>query len=149
MSVRYSHTNIVSHDPERLGAFYVEVFGCVRTGPDRVLEEEWIGRGIGMPGARVHGFHLRLPGHGEAGPTLEIFKVSDLDAVGGSVITRPGLMHMAFDDIEDALERVLAAGGSRQGEIIEAVSPGLRRAGFVYARDPDGNIVELLQWHDD
>jgi len=148
MTVRYNHTNIVARDPERLSAFYAEVFGCVRSGPPRDLGGAWLERGMGLRGARVHGFHLRLPGHGEAGPTLEIFRVDELEAGVGSVVNRPGLMHIAFDvdDIEGTLDRILAAGGAKQGEIVEAEVEGVGRAGFVYTRDPEGNIVELLEW---
>ncbi len=124
------------------------MFGCVRSGPERVLSGEWLARGTGLPGAVVRGIHLRLPGHGEAGPTLEIFSVEELEAAVGSVVNRPGLMHIAFDvdDIDETLERILAAGGQRQGEPVEADVPGVGRAGFVYTRDPEGNIVELLEW---
>ena len=45
MATVFHHTNIVSHDPERLAKFYIEVFGCVRDGPDRNLHGEWIERG--------------------------------------------------------------------------------------------------------
>jgi glyoxylase I family protein len=149
MAVRYHHTNIVARDPERLGAFYVEVFGCVRTGQDRDLGGEWLERGTGLPGARVRGFHLRLPGHGDEGPTVEIFSLDEMTDRIPSVVNRPGLMHVAFsvDDIHATLERFVKAGGSKLGEPVEApAARGVPRAGFVYARDPEGNIVELLEW---
>jgi predicted enzyme related to lactoylglutathione lyase len=148
----YTHTNIVSADPERLGRFYIEVFGCERTGPDRTLEGEWIGRGTGHPGITVRGFMLRLPGHGESGPTLEIFSVegggADNAPSTGSIL-HGGYTHMAFivDDVHATLDQIVAAGGSKLGEIVRAQAvEGLGAPDFVYARDPEGNILELLDW---
>lgn len=147
MSARFNHANIVARDPERLGRFYTDVFGCVRFGVDRDLGGEWLERGMGLSGARVRGFFLRLPGHGDDGPSLEIYSLDDLEP-GTSSVNRPGLMHIAFnvDDIEDTVRRIIAAGGRMQGEIVEANVEGVGRAGFVYTRDPEGNIVELLEW---
>jgi predicted enzyme related to lactoylglutathione lyase len=148
MAIRYSHTNIVAQDPDRLEAFYTEVFDCVRSGPVRDLAGEWLERGTGLRGASVHGVHLRLPGHGEDGPTLELFRLGDLAAAVPSVVNRPGLMHIAFsvDDIRATLDRLVASGGEALGEIAEAVVAGVGRAEFVYTRDPEGNIVELQSW---
>lgn len=150
LPIRYSHTNIVARDPARLSAFYVDVLGCVAAGPPRDLRGEWLGRGMGLPGARVRGVHLLLPGHGDQGPALELFSLDDLEGATPPTPRRPGLMHVAFsvDDIGETVERVLAAGGSLLGEVSQAVVAGVGRAAFVYTRDPEGNIVELQQWHD-
>jgi catechol 2,3-dioxygenase-like lactoylglutathione lyase family enzyme len=147
LSVTFTHTNIVSSDPEGLAEFYVEVFECTTSGPRRHLDGEWLGRGMGLGGAVVDGVHLRLPGHGERGPTLEIFALPEVEP-GPSAVNRFGLMHIAFsvDDIHDTLERMVAAGGERLGEVSEAHVEGVGAADFVYARDPEGNIVELQCW---
>ena len=149
MATVFHHTNIVSHDPERLAKFYIEVFGCVRDGPDRNLHGEWIERGTGLAGAHITGLMLRLPGHGTPGPKLEIFKVAGADPSVPAQVTRPGLMHLAFqvDDAAETHARILAAGGSKLGEVVDSgLIPGVGRAHFTYARDPDGNIVELISW---
>lgn len=148
MPTKFSHTNIVSRDPERLVAFYTDVFGCEQSGPTRELVGEWLGRGMGLPGARVHGYHLTLPGlEGDDLPTLEIFSLDEIRPTDTDV-TQAGLMHIAFsvDDIEDTITRFLAAGGSVQGERSHAEVSGVGNAYFAYMRDPDGNIVELQQW---
>lgn len=120
----------------------------MRDGPDRRLEGDWLGRGMGLRGASVRGIHLRLPGCGDAGPTLELFELGEPGAADERPVNRPGLMHIAFtvDDIHVTLDRLLGAGGSRLGEIAEAAVAGVGRADFVYARDPEGNIVELQAW---
>jgi glyoxylase I family protein len=149
MPTRYHHTCIVARDPDRLGDFYTEVFGLVRTRPDRHLVGDWIERGTGLEGARIHGFLMRLPGHGDDGPLLEIFRLDDMLETIPSEVNRPGLRHVAFsvDDVQATLERVLAAGGQKLGDPVVATVEGVGQADFVYTRDPDGNIVELLHWH--
>lgn len=151
MGAAFHHTNIVSHDPGRLAAFYMDVFGCTRSGPERDLQGEWIERGTGLEGAHITGFMLKLPGHGDSGPNLEIFKVEGSDPSVPGKVNRPGLMHLCFmvDDVEETLTRMLAAGGQLQGEVVDTGAiPGVGRADFVYARDPDGNIVELVAWRE-
>ena len=65
-----------------------------------------------------------------------------------SIVNRAGLMHLAFsvDDVSATLDRITAAGGEALGEVVEADVAGVGRADFIYTRDPDGNIVELLSW---
>ncbi len=150
MATTFSHACIVTRDVERLGAFYIDVFGCAVSGPERDLGGEWLERGTGLPGARIRGIHLLVPGHGDDGPTLEIFSVDALAPAVPAIVNRTGLMHVAFsvDDVPGTLDRVIAAGGEALGEVVEADVAGVGRADFVYTRDPDGNIVELLGWKD-
>ena len=147
MPTRFSHIAIVAHDPDRLAEFYIEVFGCERSGPPRDLFGEPLEAGMGLPGAHVRGVHLRLPGHGDPGPVLEIFA---LDATVRSPpdVNRLGLSHVAFsvDDIHATYERLLACGGTPHGTIAEVTVAGVGTAEFVYSRDPEGNFVELQGW---
>jgi predicted enzyme related to lactoylglutathione lyase len=147
MPTRYSHTNIVALDPERLATFYSDVLGCPRTA-ERHLSDPWLGRGMGLPGARLHVIHVSLPGCGDNGPTLEIFSIDGLADAPRPGPLRPGLMHTAFavDDIRETLSRVLAAGGKALGEIAEAEVDGVGQVAFLYAWDPEGNIVELQEY---
>lgn len=150
MGAVFHHTNIVSHDAERLAQFYIDVFGCTRSGPRRDLHGDWIERGTGLKGAHITGVMLRLPGHGDPAPNLEIFEVAGSEEPAPGRVTRPGLMHICFvvDDAFETLDKILAAGGGRAGEIVDSGAiPGVGRADFTYARDPDGNIVELIAWH--
>ena len=74
MSIRYTHINIVSADWKKLVKFYQEVFGCIPIPPERDYSGTWLDRGTGVNKAHLKGMHLRLPGTGENGPTLEIFE---------------------------------------------------------------------------
>jgi hypothetical protein len=75
-------------------------------------------RGTAIPGAELRGEHLRLPGHGPEGPTLEIFNYNVLEEKPSAAVNRPGFGHIAFvvDDVPAAREAVIAAGGSRTWE---------------------------------
>ena len=78
MSARYAHTNLIAADWKRLAAFYRDVLGCVPVPPERDLSGEWLDRATGLAGKHISGVHLRLPGYGDEGPTLEIFQYSSL-----------------------------------------------------------------------
>jgi len=102
----------------------------------------------GIPNAHLRGVHLRLPGYGDDGPTLEIFTYDQL--IEGEVpkANECGFAHIAFgvDDVDQALQAVIAAGGGTVGEILTADVKGVGVLRIVYARDPEGNIVELQKW---
>jgi glyoxylase I family protein len=147
-NARYVHTNIISRDWERLARFYETVFGCRRVLPERDMSGSWIERGTGVSGAHVRGAHLRLPGYGESGPTLEIFQYNIGTAAPEKPVNETGLAHIAFlvEDVGTALAEVLSHGGSRLAEVVTREIAGVGLLTFVYARDPDGNILELQSW---
>jgi predicted enzyme related to lactoylglutathione lyase len=146
--IRYVHTNIVAKDWKALAHFYCDVFGCKITGPTRDLSGEWIDTLTEIKNVRLRGVHLSLPGY-EGGPTLEIFEYdpSNLhDAL--PEISRQGFGHIAFHvtDVEGVLQKVIAQGGSQIGRITHKEYPELGRLTAVYARDPEGNFIELQNW---
>jgi predicted enzyme related to lactoylglutathione lyase len=146
--IRYVHTNIVALDWKSLSQFYIDVFGCAQVPPERHLSGGWIDRMTGIPGVIIDGVHLALPGY-EHGPTLEIFEYKpEGTAAGMKDIDRPGFGHIAFhvDDVQAVLEDVLAHGGGQLGEVIVKDYAGLGRLTAVYARDPEGNLIEIQNW---
>lgn len=147
-NARFVHTNIISRDWERLARFYEEVFGCVRVLPERDMRGDWIERGTGVPGAHVSGAHLRLPGHGDTGPTLEIFQYNTVIEGPEKRVNETGIAHIAFhvDDVTRALAEVMSGGGSSLAEVVTKDIAGVGLLTFVYARDPEGNILELQSW---
>ena len=117
LNARYGHTNLVARDWRSLAAFYEEHFGCVPVPPERDYRGPDLEAGTGVPGAALQGAHLRLPGHGPNGPTLEIYQYQpELEGLP-PVVNRPGFGHIAFvvDDVPQARETVLAAARSRGG----------------------------------
>lgn len=142
---RYVHTNLIANDWKRLATFYERVLGCVPVLPERDLSGEWLEAATGVPQARIRGIHLRLPGYGDEGPTLEIFQYDRQLDQSRPAANRPGFAHIAFavDDVAAARDAVLAAGGGAVGDLVSVEIPGAGQITFVYATDPEGNIVEL------
>jgi len=148
MRATYKHTNIVARDWRALARFYEDVFGCVPVPPERQFSGAWLEKGTGVRGARISGVHLSLPGHGDAGPTLEIFQYSNRMPKPEAHANREGLSHLAFEveDVAEALAKVLKYGGGSLGEITSHEVERVGRLTFVYATDPEGNILELQRW---
>lgn len=148
-TAKFGHTNLIAADWRRLADFYQHVFGCVPVPPERDLQGTVMERGTGIPGAHLRGLHLRLPGFGPDGPTLEIFTYTENAARVPAVTNRPGFGHIAFivSDLESARRGVLAAGGSAHGELV-TTSAGPRTVSWIYLCDPEGNLIELQKWAD-
>jgi len=148
IKAKYKHTNIIARDWKALATFYENVFGCFRVPPERRLSGEWLEKGTGVPGARFSGMHLRLPGHGDSGPTLEIYQYSENIPKPPPAANREGFTHIAFEveDVADATEQVLSHGGRKIGEVTRSAVEGVGILTFVYLADPEGNIIELQAW---
>ncbi len=147
--MRYAHTNIISKDWQALADFYQEVFDCVPVPPARDQSKDWLAKGTGVPNAHLKGMHLRLPGHGDNGPTLEIYSyASGMPDKPEALANRLGIGHLAFEveDVAEVLKQVLATGGSALGEIVEAQVEGVGKLTMIYATDPEGNILEIQNW---
>jgi catechol 2,3-dioxygenase-like lactoylglutathione lyase family enzyme len=122
---RYGHTNLIARDWRLLANFYERLFGCVPVPPERNYGGSDLERGTGVPGAALRGIHLRLPGHGADGPTLEIYTYDREAASPPPAANRPGWGHIAF--------------------AVDETADG-RRVTWCYVADPEGNIVELQSW---
>jgi len=148
MPTRYTHTNLIARDWKRLAAFYQEVFGCVPVPPQRSHSGEWLERVTGIPGARIEGIHLRLPGYGDAGPTLEIFQYNAMPEHPPTRPNTPGWAHIAFavEDVAATVSAVLEQGGCTVGELTVREVPGVGLLTVQYVADPEGNIIEVQHW---
>jgi predicted enzyme related to lactoylglutathione lyase len=148
MKAKYRHTNIVAKDWRKVAGFYERVFGCEAVPPERAAVGEWVERCTGVPGAEVRGIHLRLPGYGDDGPTLEIFQYNIAEERPETAINRPGLAHLAFEveNVEATRDEVLAAGGDYVGELVTTEIRGAGTITLIYMTDPEGNIIELQKW---
>lgn len=146
---KYVHTNLIAKDWRRLVQFYCEVFGCEPKGLERDLSAPWLDRVNSVQNGRLRGIHLRLPGYDDDGPTLEIFSYDQLIERELPRANECGFGHIAFavDNVDEALQGVIGAGGGTVGEIATAEVEGVGPIRLVYARDPEGNIVELQKWN--
>ena len=146
---KYVHTNLIARDWKRLVQFYSDVFGCIPKGPERDMSCAWLDQVTSLRNAHLRGVHLSLPGYGDDGPTLEIFSYSQLVEGKMPTANQCGFAHIAFavDDVDQALQALIAAGGGAVGEIATTQVDSVGVLRVVYARDPEGNIIELQKWN--
>jgi steroid delta-isomerase-like uncharacterized protein len=132
--------NVIAEDWRRLAAFYTDVFGCVLVPPERDYEGADLARGTAVVEAALQGAHLRLPGHGDTGPSIEIYTYRRNEKRLPNVANRLGFAHIAFavDGVEAAREAVLAAGGGTVGEVVSLSTSDGRHVTWCYVSDPEG-----------
>lgn len=141
--LRADHTGITVRDLERSLAFWHGVLGfelLLRARRSGAYAAEV----TGVPGAAIDIAVLLAPGH-----KIELLQYLLPD---GREHLRPrpcdvGSLHLAFDvdDLDAVLARIAAAGWTAVGEP-QVVAEGARRGTrVVYARDPDGTTIELMQ----
>jgi predicted enzyme related to lactoylglutathione lyase len=148
IDARFGHVNLIARDWRSLAGFYERILGCVPVPPGRDLHGPEVAAATGVPNAAFHGMHLRLPGGGADGPTLEIFQYEPSLGAQPTAANRPGFGHIAFavPDVHAALAEVLANGGGTVGAAITTRTTDGRAVTWVYATDPEGNIIELQAW---
>lgn len=147
-NAKYAHTNLVARDWRSLVRFYQDVFGCVPVPPERDFSGPDLEAGTGVPGARIQGLHLRFPGHGAEGPTLEVFQYSELASEAKAAVNRPGFTHVAFSvaNVPEARAEVLSHGGSPVGAVVTLATVTGSKVTWCYVTDPEGNVIELQSW---
>ena len=145
--MRYVHTNLIAKDWRSLSNFYQKVFGCKPIGHQRDLSGKWIEDITGIKNARITGEHLLLPGYKDNGPTLEIFSYNDV-IDNEKQINSCGFSHIAFEvqNVENTVSLLKKEGGSVLGEIVTKDYGEAGTGTFVYAKDIEGNIIELQSW---
>jgi predicted enzyme related to lactoylglutathione lyase len=148
IQARYVHTNLIAADWRALADFYQHVFGCMPVPPERDLKGAALEAGTGIPGAAIRGMHLRLPGYGDSGPTIEIFQYNHMADRPTTAVNRPGWGHLAFAvaDVAAARAEVLAAGGRSIGAVVTLQIASGAKVTWCYVADPEGNVIELQAW---
>lgn len=108
----------------------------------------WLDKGTGVKNAELSGIHLRLPGFGDTGPTLEVLQYGETKDNDQPQANRKGFRHLAFhvDNVQEIYDKVLSCGGGILGEISTKKIESLGTITFVYMTDPDGNIIEIQNW---
>jgi len=147
--MKYVHTNIACQDWKTLSEFYIKTFDCKVMPPIRNQSGDWLERGTGLKNAKLEGVHLLLPGYGDHGPTLEIYEYGELEneLIIASANSK-GFGHIAFEveNVEKILALLIENGGSELGKITKRKIESKGDITFVYAKDPEGNILELQKW---
>lgn len=150
IDARFGHVNVIARDWQGLADFYKEVFGMEVVPPLRDYRGPDLEAGTGIAGAALRGAHMRLPGLGAEGPTLEIYQFESGPEGITPAVNRPGFQHIAFvvPDVPAAREAVLAAGGNKVGAVVTLTTADGRRVTWTYVTDPEANILELQSWSD-
>ncbi len=146
--IQFAHTNIITDDWKKLAGFYIAVFDCKPLFPERDLKGNWLDQLTGIKNTHLTGIHLALPGYEGDLPTLEIFQYdSSVPNIFPSANGK-GFGHIAFkvDDVEGILKRLLTNGGTQIGVLVTTDVPNAGILTAVYARDIDGNIIEIQHW---
>jgi len=136
------HVGLTVSDADRSVAFYRDGLGfAVLT--ERTAEGPWIEQVTGLEAVRVRIVHLH--GHGYNLELLEYERPRGADRA--RAFQDAGSAHLCFhtDDIDAALERLLACGAERINDPQTVVGGPNDGGRVVYLRDPDGNAVELHQ----
>jgi catechol 2,3-dioxygenase-like lactoylglutathione lyase family enzyme len=135
--VRVDHTSFTVNDIEESNAFFAKLGfepekRYIAAGPD--AEE-----GVGIPGADIDISWLKHP---DGGPMIELLRYRNEEGGKSPLNSEVGAAHLALcvEDVQSEYERL-------SGDGVTFVSPphadefGVE---WVYMRDPDGNVVELL-----
>lgn len=146
--MKFAHTNIVSTNWKELVDFYIKTFDCKVVPPIRKQSGEWLEKGTGLVNAKLEGAHLLLPGYGENGPTIEIYQYENIEQQDPISPNKRGFGHIAFEveSVEMVLCNLKKNGGKAFGEITKREVKGVGEITFIYARDPEGNLIELQSW---
>ena len=146
--MKFAHTNIISTNWKKLADFYVKTFDCKIVPPIRKQSGEWLEKGTGLENAKLEGAHLLLPGYGENGPTLEIYQYEIIENQDFASPNTRGFGHIAFEveSVEIVLETLEKNGGKAFGKITKRKVKDIGEITFIYARDPEGNLIELQSW---
>ena len=149
MATRYAHVNIIAADWKSLCDFYQDVFDCEPVSSERNHHGKQTDALTGMSEIRIRGRHMRVPGHGENGPTIEIFTFSENAPDQPRPLNRPGFAHLAFevDDINAKRAQIKKLGGDDYGKLVTIDIAGAGKLTLLYMTDPEDNIVELQKWH--
>ena len=145
---RFGHVNVIADDWRALAQFYVDVFGCEIVPPERDYSGPELAAGTGVRDAALRGVHVRLPGHGDTGPTLEIYQYARNEPAQPPKANMRGFAHIAFavEDVAAARDRVVVSGGGLVGDIVTLQTSDGHRVTWCYVTDPEGNLVELQAW---
>jgi lactoylglutathione lyase len=146
--IKFAHTNIITDNWRKLADFYINVFDCKPLYPERDLRGNWLDKATSISNARLTGIHLALPGYEGNLPTLEIFQYAKNENNLPSLANRKGFGHIAFkvDNVKEVLDRLLINGGTQLGKIVETEIRNAGKITFVYAKDIDGNLIEIQYW---
>jgi catechol 2,3-dioxygenase-like lactoylglutathione lyase family enzyme len=142
MITGFNHTSFTVADLDRTVRFWTEAVGF-RAASVGERSGDWQQRLTGVPGARLRIAHLYGHGH-----HMEFIQYLEGAADGPRLEPNmPGAAHVCLEviDIAGAVQRLMAAGATAQGEIVEVTSGPVGGGKAGYIRDPNGILIELYE----
>ena len=142
MITGFNHTSFTVAELDRTVRFWTEALGF-RAASVGERSGDWQGRLTGVPGARLRVAHLYGHGH-----HMEFIQYLDGFAHGPQLEPNmPGAAHVCLEvsDIDGAVRRMIGAGATAQGDIVEVTSGPVVGGKASYFRDPNGILVELYE----
>ncbi len=138
----FHHVGVATNDLSRLVAFYSDLFHG-----DPVREFSWdrgdtaLSARLGLETSAGKLVFVAFPGAG-----IEIFQFDHPDIAEAPdlrCVAKPGLSHICFevDECLKEYDRLQSAGMVFHASPLTMPTGGI----FAYGRDPDGNVVEVLQ----
>ncbi len=139
--IRYKHTNLIAKDWRALSGFYQRALNLTAIGQRRDLSASGWDRLTGIPGAHITGEHLKLPGRGRDAGDLFLRR----GAPGCQGLSRAGFAHIAsrWTTYAGRWTGCWRRAAARRARVVSVEYPLDVTATFVYAKDPEGNLIEL------
>lgn len=153
---QWVHANICVRDLDRSIPFY-EMLGFEKFADQIFGEGAAVWRGLAVDGRRFRAVFMKIPGDHPV-PFLDIIQFLDPPTAGTAYPTlhNVGIGRLCFEvsDIDAAAEHLKANGVQLVGPVSPyEVAPGVRPEGvearFLCFKDPDGTIMEYVQFAGD
>lgn len=139
------HAGITVSNLERSLRFWRDGLGT-QVVLDQTRQGGYFGEVVGHPDAHCRMVHLAFA---DASTRIELFEfLSPVLAAAGEISPpQPGFSHICVTcpDLASLLIRLEAGGGSRVSDPVPVTGGVNQGALAVYVRDPDGNVLELIQ----
>lgn len=141
------HLNLTVRDLDEMLDFYRNVLGFEIMVESEIADEAFC-QGVGLPDASVKMAYLQLPG---ADFRIEMFQYNHLMPKQRQLDlpNEQGYRHIAFqvNDLEQAYKELMNQGVPFISPPVLVNQPAYGTVGvnFCYLRDPEGNLIELIE----
>lgn len=138
----FDHVGFITRDLDSTVRFWTEQIG-LEAQPIIERVEPWVAEMTGIENAKLRIAHLF--GENVHLEFLEFLGRSEIMPAAPSTANCCGHVCIRVDDPADCLKRIEAAGGKAIGRLATITEGGLVGHTGVYACDPNGLLVEILQ----
>ncbi len=146
--IKYVYSTLIAKEWRKLADFYIDVFQCQPRSSEFHFSGKWLDRLTELKNAGINGIQLSLPGY-EDGPAIEIISYDQTSFRRHDIIPNlQGATSLVFhvDSVNNILQKALVHGGQQAGTTVTETIDNLGKLTVAYIRDPEGNIVEVVQF---